>query len=66
LRPGWALVLESRPLSDELPNGLWAASHLEVYSLAKPLLSKTLRSRQKDEFSDYKPFDKDADKLPDN
>ena len=67
LRPGWALVLESAPLSDKsLPNGLWAANRLEVYSLAKPLLSKTVRSRQKNEFSDYKPFDKDADKLPDN
>ena len=67
LRPGWTLVLESGPLSDKsLPNGLWAANRLEVYSLAKPLLSKALRSRQKDEFSDYKPFDKDADTLPDN
>lgn len=62
LEPGTSLLIESSPIS----NGLWAVTRIEFGpGLISSLFSKTVRyhHKQKDEMSDYKPFNKDADDL---
>ena len=59
LQPGSTLLIESAPLADNL----WAVVRLEFRSEQKNL-GRTIHFRQVDEFTDYKPFDKDADQLP--
>lgn len=62
LEPGTSLLIESSPIS----NGLWAVTRIEFSpGLMSSLFSKTVHyhHKQKDEMSDYKPFNKDVDDL---
>jgi hypothetical protein len=63
LQAGTTLYIESSPVS----NALWAVTRMEFTPGQKkgPLFSKAVRYsyRQKEELSDYRPFNKDADDL---
>jgi hypothetical protein len=57
LQPGTSLLIENSPIS----NGLWATTLMEFIPVQKgSLLSKSVRYKQKEEMSDYRPFNKDA------
>lgn len=61
LKPGTSLLIESTQVS----NGLWAISKME-FTPVQPgvLFSKSVRYyKQKEEMSDYRPFDMNADDL---
>ena len=63
LRPGSEFTVENMPLGD----GLWGAKRFEFAFIEKYagvlFLPHTARPRQRDEMSDYRPFDPDAKDL---
>ncbi len=60
LEPGSSIVIESTPLSNEI----WAIALLEFTPVPKSsLLVKVHRTKQRDERSDYIPFDQSLDKV---
>lgn len=62
LQPGTSLLIESSPIA----NNTWAVTRIEFTpGQITSLFSKTARyrSKQKEEMSDYRPFNKDADDL---
>lgn len=62
LEPGTSLIIESSPIS----NDLWATTRIEfIPGQINSLFSKTVHyhRKQKDEMSDYRPFNKNSDDL---
>jgi len=60
LEPGTSIVIESAPLS----NGIWAITLMEFTPVPKSSLAvKIFRIKQREERSDYIPFDRSVDKL---
>ena len=60
LEPGTSIVIESAPLS----NGIWAITLIEFTPVPKSsLVVKIHRTKQREERSDYIPFDQSVDKL---
>ena len=62
LEPGTSLLIESSPIS----NDLWATTRIEFRpGQIESLFGKTVsyHHKQKDEMTDYRPFNKDADEL---
>lgn len=60
LEPGTSIVIESAPL----PNGIWAITLMEFTPVPKSsLVVKIHRTKQREERSDYIPFDQSVDKV---